>query len=172
MTSKLYELQDQLVVIDNILANNTNPETEEILESAKDELLQAIGDKVENILNFIADCNAKADQLKQEEERLYKKRKTLDKKVEYLKGLVFGVMKQNEQQKATYGTWDCTIAKTTPKIIIDDEQWVPDCCCKTTRVIDKTELKKYIFNGEYRTTIDGQEILVAHTEQGESLRIK
>ena len=57
--AKLYELEEQLVRIDEILENNTNPETQEILESAKDELLQEINGKVENILNFIADCKGK-----------------------------------------------------------------------------------------------------------------
>lgn len=174
MSQKLYELQEQLNQIDNILADNTNPETEEILESAKEQILQAIDGKVENILEFISDCRARAEYLMEEENRLYKKRKSLEKKVDYLKSLVFGVMKQSDLKKATYGTWDVSIAKTAPKIIVDDEMWVPDSCCKVTRTVNKTELKQYLdlLNGEYKVTVDGREILVAHTETSESLRIK
>ena len=170
--AKLYELQDQLVAIDNILENNTDPESQEILETAKEEVLKEINGKIENVLNFISDCNAKCDQLSEEIKRLTAKKKTLDNKSEYLKNLVYTTMKASGIIKAAYGNWDCTIAKNTPKVVIDDEQWIPDSCCKVVRTVDKTELKKCMWNGEYRKTIDGQDILIAHIEQGESLRIK
>lgn len=172
MSQKLYELQEQLNQIDNILADNTNPETEEILESAKEQILQAIDGKVENILEFISDCRARAEYLMEEENRLYKKRKSLEKKIEYLKSLVFGVMKQSDLKKATYGTWDVSIAKTPARLIIDDEQFVPDAFCKTVRSVDKTALKSALVDGEYKITVDGREVLIAHEEAGESLRVK
>lgn len=168
----LYELQTQLVSIDNILENNTDPETQQILESAKDEVLQAIDGKVENILNFISDCKGKAEQLKQEEDRLYKKRKSLENKTEYLKNLIYYVMKSNNLQKATYGTYDCTIAKSTPKIVIDDESLIPEQFIKTVVSIDKMALKKEMKDGAYFITIDGKDIILAHEESTESLRIK
>lgn len=170
--TKLYELQDQLVAIDNILETNTDPESQEILESARNEIIVAIDGKVENILNFMSDCKAKADQLKQEELRLATKRKALENKAEYLKNMIYYLMKTSNLQKAEYGTFSCTIARTAPKIIVDDEQWLPQCCIKTVTTVDKTALKSYLLDGKYTTTVDGQEILVAHTEEGECLRIR
>ena len=167
----LYELQDQLLAIDNILADNTDPETDDILESAKEELLKQIGDKVENVLNYISDCKGKAEQLKAEETRLAKKRKSFERRVDYLRNMIFFIMKSNNKTKETYGTWDCSIVKTAPKIIVDDEHWLPQCCIKTTTTVDKTALKSYLWEGKYTTTVDGKEVLVAHEENSESLRI-
>lgn len=170
--AKLYELQDQLVSIDNILESNTNPDTQDILESAREELLQAIDGKVENILNFMSDCKAKADQLKQEELRLATKRKALENKSEYLKNMIYYLMKTNNQTKANYGTWDCRIAQNPPKIVIDDEQWLPQEFIKVTTTVDKTALKNAMNGDTYIVNVDGKDIQVAHTEIGESLRIK
>lgn len=169
---RLYELQDQLVQIDNILEANTDSESQEILESAKEEILKAIDGKVEDILGFVADCKAKAEQLKAEEERLAKKRKTLENKTEYLKNMVFGLMKSMNQKKADFGTYSCTIARTTPKIVIDDENLIPAEFIKTTITVDKTALKQKMVDGKYIITFDGIETQVAHTEESESLRIK
>lgn len=170
--AKLYDLQSQLVAIDDILENNTDQETQEILESAREELLQAVDNKIENILNFMADCKGKVEQLKAEEERIYKKRKALENKTEYLKNMVFWFMKSNNQQKAEFGTYNCTIAKTTPKIVIDDEHLIPAEFIKTTISVDKTALKQKMTDGKYIITFDGVETQVAHTEESECLRIK
>lgn len=169
---KLYELQDQLVAIDNILETNTDPESQEILESARNEIITAIDGKVENILNFMSDCKAKADQLKQEELRLATKRKALENKAEYLKNMIYYLMKINNLQKAEYGNWNCCIAKTAPKVIIDDEYLVPDQFVKHIYNIDKVALKNAMKDGKFVAIIDGKEIQVAHTEEGESLRIR
>lgn len=168
----LFELNNQLASIDAILDGNTDAETSDILESAKDELLKAIDGKIENILDYIAECKSRAEFLKSEEDRLAAKRKSVEKRIDWLKNMVFSQMKLCGAQKAEYGTWTCSIAKTPPKIIIDDETNVPECCKKTVVTIDKTELKKYIWENEYRATVDGKDVLVAHLEQGESLRIK
>lgn len=169
---KLYELQDQLVAIDNILENNTDPESQEILESAKEEVLKEINGKIENVLDFISDCNAKCSQLAEEIKRLTAKKKTLENKSEYLKNLVYTTMKAGGIIKAAYGNWDCTIAKNPPRVVIDDEQWVPAEFVKTVVSVDKTALKNAMTDGVYRVTVDGQDIQIAHTETSESLRIK
>ena len=64
---RLYEIQEQLAQIDAILENNTDAETQEILESAKQEVLAAAGEKIESILDFVADLKARAAFLKDEE---------------------------------------------------------------------------------------------------------
>lgn len=172
--TRLYDLQDQLVQIDNVLANNTNPETEEILESAKDELLKTIDGKIENILDYISDCKAKQEQLKAEEERLAKKRKTLENKTEYLKGMLMWFMKTNNQTKAEFGTWDVTVAKTAGKVVLDiNEESLPSWCKKVTYTADKTVLKAQMIDGKaFIEGEDGQPLMIAHIEEGESLRIK
>ena len=166
---KLYELQEQLVNIDNILEANTDEETREILETARYEVLQAIDGKVENILDFIADCKARIQQLKEEEERLASKRKSLENKTEYLKNMLMWYMKSQDMTKGSFGTWDITIAKTAGKVVFDiDEEQIPDKYKKISYSVDKTAIKEQMTDGEF--VLDG--VKVAHLESGESLRIK
>lgn len=169
---KLYELQESLVNIDNILSNNTNEETQEILESAKEKLLKEVDGKLERILDFMSDCNGKVEQLKAEEERIAKKRKAIENKATYLKNMVYWFMKTNNQQKAEYGTYNCTIARTAPKLVIDDEHWVPNEFIKTVVSVDKVALKNALTDGTYKVVVDGKEIQVAHTEENDCLRIR
>ena len=171
---KLYDLQDQLMQIDNILADNTNEETQEILESARDEVLKAIDGKIENILEFMSDCKAKIEQLKNEENRIAKKRKTLENKAEYLKGMLMWFMKTNNQTKAEFGTWNVSVAKTPDKVVLDiDEASLPSWCKKITYTADKTVLKNQMIDGKaFIEGEDGQPLMIAHIESGETIRVK
>ena len=171
---KLYDLQDRLMQIDNILADNTNEETQEILESARDKVLKAIDGKVENILEFMSDCKAKIEQLKSEEIRIAKKRKTLENKAEYLKGMLMWFMKTNNQTKAEFGTWNVSVAKTPDKVVLDiDEASLPSWCKKITYTADKTALKNQMIDGKaFIEGEDGKPLMIAHIESGETIRVK
>ena len=81
-------------------------------------------------------------------------------------------MKAHDQQKAEYGTYNCSISKTTPKVIIDDEMWLPTEFIKTTTTVDKVAVKNAMTDGVFKVVMDNREIQVAHLEQSESLRIK
>lgn len=172
--TRLYDLQDQLMQIDNILADNTNEETQEILESARDEVLKAIDGKVENILEFMSDCKAKVEQLKSEEIRIAKKRKTLENKAEYLKGMLMWFMKTNNQTKAEFGTWNVSVAKTPDKVVLDiDEASLPSWCKKVVYTADKTVLKNQMIDGKaFIEGEDGKPLMIAHIESGETIRVK
>lgn len=166
---KLYDLQDQLVQIDAILEQNTNEETQEILESAKDELLTTINGKCENILDFIDDCKSKINQLKEKEQSLAKKRRMLENKIEYLKNMMLWYMKTNNKVKESFGDWDLTVAKTAGRVILDAcDDAFPDYFKKWTFDIDKTALKEQMKDGQL--IFNGK--MLAHIEEGESLRIK
>lgn len=173
---KLYEIQEQLAQIDAILENTTDVESQEILESAKQQVLEAVGDKMEHILDFVSEVNAKADYLKAEETRLAQKRKALEKKADYLRNLMFGFMKSQNLQKAEFGTWNLSIAKTPAKVIVTDDavELLPDSLCRITRIADKTAIKQAMGDdNELTVEIDGKLVVVAQmAEQSECLRIK
>lgn len=176
MTMRLYEIQEQLAQIDAILENNTDAETQEILESAKQEVLAVAGEKMESILDFVAELKARAEFLKDEETRLAQKRKALEKKTDWLKDLMFGYMQSQNLQKAEFGTWNLSIAKTPAKVILTDdaEELLPDSLCKITRIADKTAIKNAMGDdNELTVEIDGRLVVVAQmAEQGSTLRIK
>lgn len=172
--SKLYEYQQQLLNIDTILENNTNQETQEILESAREELLKEIDGKVESLCEFISDLKARCEQLKQEEERLHQKRKVLENKTEYIKNMVMYFMKTNNKTKETFGNWDITIAKTAGKVVLDiDDEDIPMQYKNIAYTVNKTAIKQNMADGKLVVALDdGSQVQLAHLEESESLRIK
>lgn len=176
MSDTLWDMNNQMVAIDSLLSENTDPETQEILESAKEQLCQDIESKMENILGYIAECKARVDYLKKEEERIAVKRKGIEKRIDWLRNLVFGQMKSTNRQKAEYGTWNITVCKMPDKVVLTDdaEQWLPDNLCKITRTPDKKAIKDAMGNEKfYMVQVDGRNVMLATVESGqETIRIK
>lgn len=176
MTEKLWEMNNQMMAIDSLLSENTDPETQEILESAKEQLSQDIESKMENILAYISECKARVDYLKKEEDRIAVKRKGIEKRIDWLKNLVFGQMKMTNRQRAEYGTWNVTVCKIPDKIVLTDdaEQWLPDNLCRISRIPNKTAIKDAMGDSkELKVVVDGREIVVANIESGQqTIRIK
>lgn len=169
MAERLYDLQTQLMQIDSVLAENTNSETEEILGTAREAVLKAIDGKLENICDFISDCAAKVAQLKEREEVFYNRRKSLEKKIEYLKGLVFSEMKNRGEAKQTYGDWNCSIAKTPAHVVLDClEDLVPEQFTKQVVQIDKAAIKAAMVDGVCKVG----DFQIGHLETSETLRIR
>lgn len=173
MTNSLYELTDQLKAIDDILDNSTDAETNEILESAREEILKAIDDKCENILEYQSDLKGKIEQLKQEELRIHTKKKVLENRVEYLRQLLIWYMKTNNKTKMTCGTYDLTLGESAGKVVLDvPEEQIPAYLKRVTYTIDKTALKNTMIN-DCLYVADGDDlVLLAHLEPTPVLRIK
>lgn len=173
---KLFELNEQLMAIDSLLAENINEETEEILESAKEELMKDIHTKMENILQYISHCKAQAEYYKSEEARIAKKRKTLENRVDWLKNMVYTQMKHEGKTKAEYGTYTLSIAKTPAKIVLTDDasELLPDHLCNITRTPNRSAIKEAMGDDtELALEVDGRLIVVAELDKtGESLRIR
>ena len=173
---RLYEMTEQLLVIDSILSDSIDGETNEILESAREQLMSDINIKMENILEYIANCKSRVDYLKSEEARIANKRKSIEKRIDWLKGMVMGQMKASGLQKEEYGTYTVSIAKTPAKVVLteDGEQFLPDEYCTLTRTPNKTIIKEAMGGDkELRIAFDGRELVLARLdESGESLRIK
>lgn len=173
---KLYEMTDQLLAIDNLLAEMTDPDTNEILQDARAQLLADIDEKCENILEYISHCKARMDYYKAEEERIAQKRKVLDKRVEYLKSMIMMSMKGTGKNKMDCGTYSVSIAKTPAKVVLTDDgdKFLPDEYCTITRTPNKTVIKEAMGSDkELRITFDGRELVLARLdESGESLRIR
>lgn len=173
MTNSLYELNDQLMAIDNILDGNTDSETNEILESAREEILKAIDDKCENILEYQSDLKAKIEQLEQEEKRIHTKKKVLENRVEYLRQMLIWYMKSHDKTKMSCGTYDLTLGKSSGKVVLDvSEEEIPAYLKRVTYAVDKTALKNMMING-MAYIADGDEIVkLAHLEETDALRIR
>lgn len=173
--SSLWEMNEQMAAIDSLLSENTDPETLEILESAKDKLCQDIEGKMENILGYIAECKSRVDYYKTEEERIANKRKGIEKRIDWLKGLIYGQMKLTNRQKAEYGTYTVSVVKMPDKVVLSDdaEELLPDDLCRITRTPNKTAIKEKIGeDGVYKICVDGQDVVLASIQSGnETVRI-
>lgn len=169
----LYEMDEQLKAIDCVLAENEDPETQEILESAKDALLKDIDAKMESILQYKADCDGKVMQLKAEIDRLQKKVKSLNKKSDFLKNLCYTHLIDAGKQKAEYGTWTLSIAKKPASVQLteDADALLPDCYCTITRTPNKTAIKNAMTDGELFVQVGDKKITLATLEQGTTIRI-
>ena len=170
----LYDMDEQMKMIEAILIANEDPETEEILESAKVALEQDIENKMESILKYKADCDGKIVTIKNEIDRLQKKAATLSKKSDFLKNLCYEHMIATERQKADYGTWTLTIAKTPAKVVLtsDAEALLPDQYCTITRQPNKTAIKEAMTDGELFVQVGDKKITLATLESGTTIRIK
>ena len=137
-------MDEQLKSIEAILAANEDPETQEILENAKIALEQDIENKMESILKYKAECDSRIVAIKNEIERLQAKIKPLSNKSEFLKNLCYEHLISTNRQKANYGTWTLTIAKTPAKVVLTDdaEALLPDQYCKISRTPDKIAIKE------------------------------
>lgn len=170
----LYELDYNLRQIDALLAESQDEETLEILEETKQVLLPQIEERASDILTYIGDCTSRAKHLKEESVRISKKSKSLEKRAEFLKGLIKQHMQATNQDRATYGTYDVSLAKTPDKVVINagEENWLPDDLCVITRTPNKTAIKERMSDGKLTAVIDGKEIELAHLESDQTIRIK
>lgn len=171
----LWEMNQQMLAIDNLLNENTDPETLEILEGAKAQLSDDIESKMENILGYISECKSRVAYYKAEEMRLAAKRRALEKRIDWLRDMVFGQLKSTGRKKAEYGSWNVSIAKSPDRVIVMDDalEYLPDDMCVISRAPNKTAIKDKISDdGSYSVEIDGKRVVLATLETGrEMLRI-
>lgn len=128
------------------------------------EIDMAIEDKADNYAVIIADLNAQEDKLKTEIDRLTKRRQTLRNNADRMKQSLQQAMETVGKEKMKTDYYSYTIQKNPPKLVLDDEEIVPNDYFVTKRELDKASLKDALKAG--------QEVRGAHLEQTESLRIR
>lgn len=155
---KLYEITEAY----NCLLN-TDLDEELIKESLKI-IDEEFNTKVENTVKVIKNAEADIKALRDEEQRLAKKRRSLQSRVDFLKTNIFNNMKIIDNKKIETPLFNVVIQKNPKKLVIKSEKSVPDEFTKINRVIDKAKLKDAIESG---LNVDYAEII-----QEEGLRIK
>ena len=97
-------------------------------------------------------------------DRLTKRRQTLRNNVDRMKQSLKQAMETVGKEKIKTDFYSYTIQKNPPKLVLDDEEIVPEDYFVTKRELDKASLKDALKVG--------QEVRGAHLEQTESLRIR
>ena len=164
MNNTLYEItRDYLEVLDRL---EVDEETGEILNAEElDSLSGAFEEKAESVACYIKNMVIFTGDLKAEETNLAKRRKTLEKKIDYLKGVLTSCLDAAGRDNVETTKVRVSFRKSVA-VNIDDEKALPaDFVVETvTTKPDKTAIKKAIQSG--------QEVSGASLVENRNLQIK
>ena len=150
----LYEIDSRIKAIIDGLYDNVD-ENGEVGEIDFTELLQLQEDrktKLENIALYIKNTEAEAKAIKEEEEKLSKRRKSLERKADRLRELMITSMHEANEPEIATARCKAKIKDNEVTEIIDLEL-IPEeyIKVKVDRSADKTAIKKAIKAGEQVT---------------------
>lgn len=154
----LYELTE---LYTNLL--DLDLEDEQVQEALED-IDEKIEVKADNIAKLIKGLEGQKDICKAEEERIYKRRKSIENRIENLKEYLKATMIATDKRKFKTDLFSFNIQKNRASIKILDEEKVPEEYVEYDRKVLKDKLKKAI--------TEGLEADYAEIIQTESLRVK
>ena len=163
MTTTLYELNDiYLNLLDLIEAGADDEDVQKALENIQDE----IENKADGYAIVIKSLEAQNQMFKEEEKRLYSKRKTNEKNIVRMKRNLEETMYLQDKKKFKTDKFSFNIQKNRATVKIVDEDKIPEEFKEEviTMNVDKKALLEALKDGEL---IDGAEYV-----QTESLRIR
>lgn len=141
--ANLYEIRREIADFEF----EVDPETGELLNAMSwDELNMAFGEKVENIACYIKNLNSDIEDFKVEENQLAKRRKSLERKAEYLRRLLLDNMGGEK-----YSSARCAVSFRRSEIVqVDSVEHIPAALLrvKTTVEPNKTAIKDAIKAGQ------------------------
>lgn len=124
-----------------------DPETGELMNALSwDELNMAFEEKVENIACYIKNLTSDIADFKAEESNLAARRKSIEKKVEFLKRLLLDNMSGQK-----FSTVKCAVSfRKSKAVLVDDVEHVPAewLRVKTTTEPDKSAIMAALKNGQ------------------------
>lgn len=161
--ANLYEITERY---NNLLELLDNEETtQDILNSALNELQDEFNEKALNIVKFIKNLESDVNGLDAEEKRLKAKKMAYKNKIDGLKKYLENGLIVSGFKKLDLGVFNISIAKNPPSLNILDEKLIPkEYLIEQAPKIDNTSIKNAIKEGK---DVAGCELV-----QKESLRIK
>ncbi|WP_299032402.1 siphovirus Gp157 family protein [uncultured Anaerococcus sp.] len=155
---KLYEIsQSYNSLLD---ADLEGPEFEKALKVIDD----AFDLKAENLAKLIRSIKGDIEAVKLEEKRLQAKRKTYENKIKRIEEYLFNNLQMTDKKKVQTPLFTIAIQKNPAKLVVKNEEKIPDKYFKTIRQLDKASLKEDIK--------EGLEVDYAELIQTESVRIR
>lgn len=170
---KLYEITEELQLLESMYELTYDEETGEVneldfdeLQAMEEEMKKLLSNKADAIIKFVKNIDSDVEVLKAEEKRLKERRERLEKKKEWMKNyLMENMLKLGYTKVETaYGTISTRKSKSTvvnEAIIPKDERY---WSVETKDKFDKTKIKKLIESGE--------EILGAYIQENVSVVLK
>lgn len=165
--ASIYELKQEFMTLWDILEDEAVED--EALIDAFQTATEDLTFKLENCCKYIKNTQAEIKGLKEEEERLYARRKTKEKAIERLKKLMQEALIVAGEKKIPCGTFTVSIQKNPEKVVLDteDKALFPEkYLIPQEPNIDTKQIKEDLKAGDHVL------IGIAHLEQTESLRIR
>lgn len=172
MGMTLYDIDAQIAALEDAAEDDMliDEETGELVSVAQalDALRMEREAKLENVACWVKNLCAEADAIREEENRLVKRRKAAETKAANLKAWLLAAMTREDgtTDKLKTGRVMVSVKKNPPSTVVDDEALLP-WAYKTVKEIvaqDKAAIKAAILAGE--------EVPGAHLEYGRSVVIK
>ncbi len=164
---KLYEISNQLLVLQTMLETAENPDDVQCVMDTLESVELEFQDKADNIIKLIKNLEAEAKAIDEEKKRLDKRSKSLNSNVANLKDYLFKEMKRLEKGKVKTDLFTVSIRKNPPKLVVSDENKIPNEFWIVKTEVDNSKLKEAIKFDEDKFKELGIELI-----QGESLSIK
>lgn len=171
MGMTLYEIDAQIAALDGAAEDDMiiDEETGELVSVAQalDALRMEREAKLENVACWVKNLSAEADAIREEENRLIKRRKAAETKAANLKAWLLAAMTREDgtTDKLKTGRVVVSVKRNPPSTVVDDEL-LPSTykVAKITYQANKELIK--------RELLSGGEVPGAHLEYGRSVVIK
>ena len=171
MGMTLYEIDAQIAALDGAAEDDMliDAETGELISvsQALDALRMEREAKLENVACWVKNLSAEADAIREEENRLVKRRKAAEMKAANLKSWLLAAMTREDgtTDKLKTGRVAISVKRNPPSTVVDDEL-LPSTykVAKITYQPNKEMIK--------RELLSGGEVPGAHLEYGRSVVIK
>lgn len=164
MNMPLYQLADEFIAIAKALADQEMPEEviADTLEGASGELEQ----KAWNIAALILQLDAEAAMIKEAEQRMSARRKSLEKRVDWLREYLLLNLLRTGIAEISSPEFVVRVRDNPPRVVLDDEEAIPKAFKQKETIISirKDEIRRALLAGE---SVKG-----AHLERDKRLAIR
>lgn len=164
MNMTMYEINEEIY---RIMSEDNDVEVEGSTTydsmAMLDDLLMAREVKLDNVGMYVKELSAMAQAIKDEEQSLVKRRKTLESKAEYLKKYLSQSLQSQGDTKFISPRLVLTFRKSESVNVID-ENLISDCYKRVveTKTVDKAVIKQAIKEGEI---VPGAELVTSYNLQ-------
>ena len=162
--ARLYQIAERYRALEALLEDEFVDSS--MLMDALSQVDDEFNEKVKNITHLLKDTEYHCNYLKLEEDRINKKRKSLEKKIDNLKIYIDANMKLRGTKKVDVGTFTITVRKNPPKVEVVEFNDIPTrfIKSKTEYSVDRKGILEAIKSGE---EVSGVQLI-----QTESLSIR
>lgn len=159
---KLYELTGQYLELEEMAVNGEIDE--QTFVDTMESITEDIKSKADGYARVIRNLEANVEAYKNEEERLYSKRKTLENNIKRMKSNLQYCMCVTGEKKFKTELFSFNVKKNPKKLVVDKIEAVPEeFLIMQEPKVDTKALKEFVADNE---------VSYAHLEQGESLVIR